>query len=87
MLFRSAPEVSAHEPRLALDGGRDGLAVIARIVGAARRCVRASGALVVETAGGAQASAAAVLFRDAGWNQVTVRSDLAGIDRFVAGRA
>jgi len=82
-----APEVSAHEPRLALDGGRDGLAVIRRIVGSARRCLRAPGALVVETAGGAQASAAAALLRDAGWSGVAVRPDLAGIDRFVAGRA
>jgi len=82
-----APEVSAHEPRLALDGGRDGLAVIRRIVGSARRCLRPSGALVVETAGGAQASSAAALLRDAGWSDVAVRPDLAGIDRFVAGRA
>src|SRR5262245_19356067 len=82
-----APEVSAHEPRLALDGGRDGLAMIRRIVDAARRCLRASGALVVETAGGAQASAAAALLHDAGWSGVAVRPDLARIDRFVAGRA
>jgi release factor glutamine methyltransferase len=81
------PEVRIHEPRLALDGGRDGLAVIRRLAGAARRYLRPEGALVVETAGGDQASAAAVLLREAGWSGVTVRADLAGIDRFVAGRA
>jgi hypothetical protein len=43
--------------------------------------------LVVETAGGDQASAAAALLRGAGWDQVAVRGDLVGIERFVAGRA
>jgi release factor glutamine methyltransferase len=82
-----SPEVRIHEPRLALDGGSDGLAVIRRIAAAARRHTRPSGALVVETAGGEQASAAAALLRGAGWERVTVRADLVGIDRFVAGRA
>jgi release factor glutamine methyltransferase len=82
-----SPEVRIHEPKLALDGGSDGLAVIRRIATAARRHTRPSGALVVETAGGEQASAAAALLREAGWERVTVRADLVGIDRFVAGRA
>jgi len=81
------PEVRIHEPRLALDGGRDGLAVIRRLASAARRYVRLQGAFVVETAGGEQAWGAAALLREAGWSGVAVRADLAGIDRFVAGRA
>ena len=81
------PEVRIHEPRLALDGGSDGLAVIRRIATAARPCLRPSGALVVETAGGDQASAAAALLCGAGWDQVVTRGDLVGIERFVAGRA
>lgn len=81
------PEVRIHEPRLALDGGSDGLAVIRRIASAARGYLRPSGVLVVETAGGPQASAAATILRAAGWDQVAVRADLVGIDRFVAGRA
>ena len=76
-----------HEPGLALDGGRDGLAVIRRIVSVARGYLRPAGALVIETAGGDQAAAAAALLRDAGWDHTAVRADLAGIDRFVAGRA
>ena len=87
LLPELSPEVSLHEPRLALDGGRDGLAVIRRLVAVARRVLRPSGALVFETAGGDQASAAAALLRGAGWDRVAVRPDLAGIDRFVAGRA
>jgi release factor glutamine methyltransferase len=82
-----SPEVRIHEPKLALDGGSDGLAVIRRIAAAARRHTRPSGTLVVETAGGEQASATAALLREAGWERVTVRADLVGIDRFVAGRS
>jgi release factor glutamine methyltransferase len=81
------PEVRIHEPRLALDGGSDGLAVIRRIATAARPYLRPSGALVVETAGGDQTSAAATLLRAAGWDQVAVHGDLVGVERFVAGRA
>jgi release factor glutamine methyltransferase len=81
------PEVRIHEPTLALDGGGDGLALIRRIVTTARRCLRPSGALLVETAGGDQAEAAAALLRAAGWDQVAVRADLVGLERFVAGRA
>lgn len=81
------PEVRAHEPRLALDGGPDGLALIRRIAATARRCLMPSGALALETAGDAQAEAAAALLRGAGLQAVAVRADLAGVDRFVAGRA
>jgi release factor glutamine methyltransferase len=81
------PEVRAHEPRLALDGGPDGLALIRRIAATAHRCLKPSGALALETAGDAQAEAAAALLRGAGLQAVAVRADLAGVDRFVAGRA
>ena len=81
------PEVRAHEPRLALDGGPDGLALIRRIAATARGCLKPSGALALETAGDAQAEAAAALLRGAGLQAVAVRADLAGVDRFVAGRA
>jgi release factor glutamine methyltransferase len=81
------PEVRTHEPRLALDGGPDGLALIRRIAASARRCLKPSGALALETAGDAQAEAAASALRSVGWRAVAVRADLAGVDRFVAGRA
>ena len=82
-----SPEVRIHEPRLALDGGADGLALIRTIASMARGYVGRSGAIVLETAGGDQAKAAAALLRAAGWDRVAVRADLAGIARFVAGRA
>jgi release factor glutamine methyltransferase len=82
-----APEVRAHEPRVALAGGADGLDLIRRVVPDARRALRSGGALVLETAGGDQADAAAALLRDAGFVDVSTRADLAGVIRFVAGRA
>jgi len=81
------PEVRSHEPRIALDGGADGLALIKRLAAVGRTCLRRAGVLVVETAGGAQAAAAASLLRGAGFQSVAVRADLAGVDRFVAGNA
>ena len=81
------PEVQTHEPVVALDGGADGLALVRRIAAIAHRALRASGVLVVETAGGTQVTAAAALLRTADFAQVAVRADLAGVDRFVAGRA
>jgi len=81
------PEVRTHEPIVALDGGADGLALIRRIAASAHGALRASGVLVVETAGGPQATAAAALLRTADFAEVAVRADLAGVERFVAGRA
>jgi len=72
------PEVRSHEPTLALDGGVDGLALIRRIAAQARRVLRPSGVLVVETRW-CQATAAATLWRPRNFVQVEVRADLAGV--------
>jgi release factor glutamine methyltransferase len=77
------PEVSRHEPRLALDGGADGLAVYRRLLPEARRRAR-RGALV--EVGAHQAGRVADLFRQAGFVDVRTWKDLAGIDRVVGGR-
>jgi len=47
LLSSLAPEVSGYEPREALDGGGDGLAVIRRIVAAAPNALRPEGRLVM----------------------------------------
>lgn len=87
-LLRSLPpEVGHHEPRLALDGGQDGLSLIRRIVPAARRWLRPGGALGLETAGGTQAEAVVELLAAAGFVGVETRRDLAGVVRHVAGRS
>jgi release factor glutamine methyltransferase len=81
-----APEITEHEPRLALDGGPDGLGVIRRLVGEAPGWLKPGGALVLETFGDEQAAGVAELMRGAGFIEVMTRSDLAGVVRFVAGR-
>ena len=82
-----APEVRHHDPRVAIDGREDGLAVIRRLVREASHFLRPAAPLVLETAGGPQAAAVAALMRETGFTDVTTRPDLAGITRFVAGRA
>jgi release factor glutamine methyltransferase len=82
-----APEVSRFDPRLALDGGADGLDVIRRLIPEARARIAAGGALVLETAGGPQIPATIALLRAAGFADIRTRADLAGVERFVAARA
>ena len=43
-----APEIRAHEPRRALDGGADGLAALRQIIAAAPGCLRPGGSLLLE---------------------------------------
>ena len=81
-----APEIIDHEPRLALDGGPDGLGVIRRLVHEAPRWLAAGAPLVLETFGGEQADAVVGLLGAGGFTDLTTRRDLAGIARFVCGR-
>ena len=76
------PEVREHEPRLALDGGPDGLNVYRRLVPAA--AARARVGVLVEV-GHDQGPAIAHLFRQAGLQGVTVLRDLGRRDRVVLG--
>jgi release factor glutamine methyltransferase len=73
------------EPRLALDGGADGLDVVRRLIEAAVPRLVAGGALAVEI-GQAQAEATAGLFAAAGLVEIARRRDLGGIERVVSGR-
>lgn len=76
------PEVAAHEPRLALDGGADGFAAYRIIAAEAPRLVVPGGWAVVE-AGEGQAPAIAALFGAAGLTPKPARQDLGGIARVV----
>lgn len=77
------PEVSRHEPRRALDGGKDGLAIIRRLVTAAAE--RARSGLLLEV-GHDQAARVADLLRRAGLTGIETFDDLGGIPRVVLGR-
>ena len=78
-------DVRDHEPRLALDGGDDGLSLVRRVVdGAPARLAAPGGVLAVEVGAG-QAPAVAELFERAGFSGVEVRRDYARIERVVSG--
>jgi release factor glutamine methyltransferase len=76
-----APEVRDHDPKLALDGGCDGLDAYRAIAADASRLLGSNGLIVVECGFG-QADAIAMLFVKAGLCLPhPVRADLAGIPR------
>ncbi len=77
-----APEITRHEPGGALFAGADGLDVIRRLVPAA---AGAGARLLAIELGDGQAAAVARLMRDAGFQDVHPRRDLAGIERVVVG--
>lgn len=74
-------EVRSFDPRLALDGGADGLAAYRALAADARRLLAPSGVLVVELGAG-QFSAASALFAAAGLRPAgPPRHDLSGVAR------
>ncbi len=78
------PEVRQFEPRLALDGGRDGLDLVRRLVATCPPALAPGGRLLLEIGQG-QAEATSALLNARGFAEVEVRRDLAGIERIVAG--
>jgi len=77
--------VTEWEPAAALFSGDDGLEAVRAIVADARAWLRPGGALVVEF-GGTQGRAVAELASSAGFVSVEIRTDLAGLDRFLVAR-
>jgi release factor glutamine methyltransferase len=72
------------EPRLALDGGEDGLALVRRLAAAAPGMLAPGGVLAIEIGAGQAAEATEILRRN-GFARVGTRQDLAGIERVVHG--
>lgn len=75
-----APEVRDHDPRLALDGGGDGLACYRAIANSMSQLLASGGRLIVELGAG-QEPAVRELFTKAGLKAGETRADLAGIPR------
>jgi release factor glutamine methyltransferase len=78
------PEVRDHEPRLALDGGADGLDAYRLLAPEILRVLKPGGRFAVEIGPG-QAAAVTALFVAAGAQGADVAKDLANRDRVVAG--
>ena len=79
-------EARDHEPRLALDGGSDGLDVARRVVAGARDWLRAGGSLLFET-GDSQVPAAVDVVTGAGLQPRVVTDDDAGATVVVGTRS
>ena len=78
-------EVSGFEPRLALDGGADGLDLVRRLAAAAPAQLKPGGMLALEIGDG-QAAETATILEAADFTAVECHKDLAGIERVVSGR-
>lgn len=78
------PEVREHEPRLALDGCEDGLIFYRRIINESRAHLKGGGMLFFEI-GFDQGAAVRELMEQAGFLEVKVSKDYAGLDRVVSG--
>ena len=77
-------EVRLHDPYIALDGKEDGLYFYRRIISEAGKYLKPQGKLMFEI-GCEQAKAVEELMKNAGYEQITVKKDLAGLDRVVYG--
>ncbi len=75
-------DVRLFEPSGALTDGKDGLSAYRAIAGRARDYLTSGGRVLVEI-GPTQADAVVLLFRDAGFDEVTVFRDLDGRNRVV----
>ena len=78
------PEVREHEPRQALDGSADGLLFYRRIIEDSVRYLKRGGMLFFEI-GYDQGEAVKALMEQAGYLEVCVKKDYAGLDRVVSG--
>jgi release factor glutamine methyltransferase len=79
------PEVAAHEPRSALDGGADGLAAYRAIFPALRDLMTPGGVAICEIGAG-QADEVSALARNAGFPPPDRRCDLGGVVRVLVVR-
>lgn len=81
-----APEVRDYDPRLALDGGADGLDGYRAIASRVRPLLAPGGSLIVELGAG-QERAVRELFTNAGLHIAVAKGDLAGIPRALTATA
>lgn len=78
-------EVSEYEPRLALDGGADGLDIYRRLIAQSYQVLKSPGWLFLEVGWGQSADVAGLL-QEAGFDDIQAAHDFAGIERVVQGR-
>lgn len=84
-ILRLMPEVREFEPVLALDGRADGLWFYREIVRQAEAHLQRGGWLLFEI-GCDQGKDVSVMMEAAGYTEIEIKKDLAGLDRVVCGR-
>jgi release factor glutamine methyltransferase len=78
------PEVTNHEPHLALDGGDDGLNAIRELVNTAPQYLISSGFWLVELMAGQAEIVRSLLQANGNYTNIQIHRDYAGIARFVS---
>jgi release factor glutamine methyltransferase len=79
-----SPEVREYEPRDALDGGEDGLAVIRRLLQETQDRLAEEGSLLLEVGAGQRPFIEETLRQTPSWRSWRWHQDLAGVDRVLS---
>jgi len=80
------PEAALYDPRIALDGGTDGLDIIRRLIAQAPTVLAPGGLLALECGAGQAPTIQALLTEDGRYEPSATRRDLAGIERVIVAR-
>lgn len=78
------PEV-LKEPRLALDGGKDGLEAVRAVAKASTKLLKSGGLIALEIGAGQGADVSQIL-TEAGYQHVILKKDTSGVERFAAAK-
>ena len=78
------PEVTNHEPHLALDGGEDGLDAIRELVNTAPQYLISGGFWIVEMMAGQAQIVRSLLQSNGEYTNIQIHQDYSGIERFIS---
>lgn len=78
------PEVTNHEPHLALDGGDDGLNAIHELVNTAPTYLISGGFWIIEMMAGQAEIVRSLLIANGNYTNIHIHQDYAGIERFIS---
>lgn len=81
-LQKLQPEITRYEPRLALDGGSDGLQPYLQIASGAKYWLKSGGCLILEI-GHDQGDAVRQILANTEFGTISIFKDLAGLDRVI----
>ena len=86
MVLELQPEVTLHEPHLALNGGSDGLDCLRHLISQASTYLVSNGVFLLEMMAGQAETVAQLINQHGDYYSTEIYSDLAGIDRFILTR-